>query len=63
MLKLFAWEAYMLKELAHRRLNELKQERKGRMLELLFGEINVTLPLITKVTTYGIYVGFHPQIW
>lgn len=50
----------MLKELARRRLDELKQERKGRMLELLFGEINVTLPLITKVTTYGIYVGFHP---
>lgn len=58
MLKLFSWEKYMLEELAQRRSDELKQMQEGRLLDLLFSGINIMLPLITKVTTFSIYVGF-----
>lgn len=58
MLKLFSWEKYILEELAQRRSDELKQMQIGRLLDLLFSGINIMLPLITKVTTFSIYVGF-----
>lgn len=56
MLKLFAWEAYMLKELAQRRLEELKQMRKGMLAEIVMSAVTTSLPLIAKVTTFSIYV-------
>lgn len=56
MLKIFAWEAYMLKELAQRRIDELKQMRKGRLLEIAMNGINTILPLMAKITTYSVYV-------
>lgn len=56
MLKLFAWEAYMLKELAQRRLEELKQMRKGMLAEIVMSAVTTSLPLIAKVTTFSMYV-------
>lgn len=56
MLKLFAWEAYMLAEIAQRRLEELKHLRKGKLLELVMNSVNASLPLIAKVMTFTLYV-------
>lgn len=56
MLKLFAWEAYMLAEIAQHRLEELKHLRKGKLLEVVMNSVNASLPLIAKVMTFTIYV-------
>ena len=56
MIKLFAWEAYMLKFLAQRRLEELKQMRKTWIIESIMNAVNTSLPLIAKVATFSFYV-------
>ena len=56
MLKLFAWETYMLKVIAQYRLSELQKMKKKRLLETLMNALNMCLPLIAKVTTFSIYV-------
>ena len=56
MLKLFAWETYMLKVTAQSRLNELQKMKKKRLLETLMNALNMCLPLIAKVTTFSVYV-------
>lgn len=56
MLKMFAWEKYMLEELAQRRSDELKTMRKGRLLEIAMNGTNAILPIIAKLTTYSVYV-------
>ena len=56
MLKLFAWETYMLKVIAQYRLNELQKMKKKRLLETLMNALNMCLPLIAKVTTFSVYV-------
>lgn len=49
----------MLKELAQRRIDELKQMRKGRLLEIAMNGTNSVLPLIAKITTYSVYVSLR----
>lgn len=49
----------MLKELAQRRIDELKQMRKGRLLEIAMNGTNSVLPLIAKITTYSVYVSIR----
>ena len=56
MLKLFAWETYMLKVIAQHRLSELQKMKKKRLLETLMNSLNMCLPLIAKVMTFSIYV-------
>ena len=56
MLKLFAWETYMLKVIAQHRLSELQKMKKKRLLETLMNALNMCLPLIAKVTTFSVYV-------
>lgn len=46
----------MLKELAQRRLEELKQMRKGMLAEIVMSAVTTSLPLIAKVTTFSMYV-------
>ena len=60
MIKLFAWEPYVLKELHERRVEELKMIRKGRILDLAMNMLNTQLPLVAKMTTLAIYVRRAP---
>lgn len=46
----------MLKELAQHRSDELKQMRKGRLLEIAMNGTNSILPIVAKITTYSVYV-------
>lgn len=46
----------MLKELAQRRSDELKEMRKGRLLEIAMNGTNSILPIVAKITTYSVYV-------
>lgn len=56
MIKLFAWESYMIKKLTNRREEELVYVRKGKILNAAVKGVNDSIPLIGKVTTYAIFV-------
>ena len=56
MIKLFAWEPHVLKEVAEKREDELKQIKKGRMLSIAMNGVNMLLPLFAKIATFATYV-------
>lgn len=56
MIKLFAWESHLLKELGEKRRDELKQIKKGRLLNIAMFAVNMTLPLVAKLATFATYV-------
>ena len=56
MIKLFAWEPHVLREVAEKREEELKQVKKGRILSIAMFSVNMTLPLLAKIFTFATYV-------
>ncbi|KZS96534.1 P-loop containing nucleoside triphosphate hydrolase protein [Sistotremastrum niveocremeum HHB9708] len=56
MIKLFAWENKVEKQLAEKREEELKYILWGEMLDLLNGAMNSIFPAATMISTYATYV-------
>ncbi|EJC98299.1 P-loop containing nucleoside triphosphate hydrolase protein [Fomitiporia mediterranea MF3/22] len=55
MIKLFGWESYMLKQLSHRREEELSKIMMVRVLEALMNVTSSMLPLLSKLVVISIY--------
>ena len=60
MIKLLAWEGHAIKDIAHRREEELKQIKKGRILDRIMGFVNSVFPLMAKLGTIITYVCSSP---
>ena len=56
MAKVFAWEPHLLKEMGEKRRAELKQIKKGRLMNIAMYTANSILPLVAKLTTFATYV-------
>ncbi|KAI5122641.1 hypothetical protein M0805_008725 [Coniferiporia weirii] len=55
MIKLFAWEPFILKQLAHNRNEELSRMLHFRLLEAGMDTANQILPLLSKLVVLSIY--------
>ncbi|KAI0344119.1 multidrug resistance-associated ABC transporter [Trametopsis cervina] len=55
MIKLFGWEPKTNDQLSEKRREELVYQRKFKFLELLNGNINFLIPILTAVVTYMTY--------
>ncbi|KAI0832850.1 multidrug resistance-associated ABC transporter [Trametes gibbosa] len=55
MIKLFGWEPKVADQLASKRDDELKYIRKYKILELINGNINYVIPVVTMVATFVTY--------
>ncbi|KAI0650859.1 multidrug resistance-associated ABC transporter [Trametes meyenii] len=55
MIKLFGWEPRVADQLAKRREDELKYIRQYKILELVNGNINYVIPVVTMVATFVTY--------
>ncbi|KAI0677672.1 hypothetical protein C8Q78DRAFT_1003851 [Trametes maxima] len=55
MIKLFGWEPRVADQLAKRREDELKYIRQYKILELINGNINYIIPVVTMVATFVTY--------
>ncbi|KAH7918845.1 hypothetical protein BV22DRAFT_1100101 [Leucogyrophana mollusca] len=55
MIKLFGWESKMNKRIADKREEEIIWTWKQRILELVNGNLNFVIPLLTMVSTYTTY--------
>ncbi|TBU23091.1 hypothetical protein BD311DRAFT_811015 [Dichomitus squalens] len=55
MIKLFGWEARVADRLADKREGELLYIRKYKLLELINGNINFMIPIVTIVGTFATY--------
>lgn len=56
MIKLFAWEPYMLRRLSNHREDELRKIRTNKILDATMDNLNMLLPAIAKITTFATYV-------
>ena len=56
MIKLFAWEPFMINRLTELRENELAQYRKGKFLDMAMYVATDMLPLMGKIMTFTCYV-------
>ena len=56
MIKLFAWEPHVLRDVAEKREDELKQLKKGRLLSIAMSTVNLIFPLLAKISTFATYV-------
>lgn len=56
MVKLFAWEPFVIKKLTTAREAEVKKLRYSRMLEALNSCVSELIPLVTKTVVFAIYV-------
>lgn len=56
MIKLFAWEPYMLRRLSKHREDELRKIRTNNILDATMDNLNMLLPAIAKITTFATYV-------
>lgn len=56
MIKLFAWEPFVLKQISERREEELRKIRNVRFLEVTMDSVIALLPLISKLSTLAAYV-------
>ncbi|KAI8982789.1 multidrug resistance-associated ABC transporter [Trametes punicea] len=55
MIKLFGWEPKVSDQLAKKREDELKYIRKYKILELINGNVNYVIPIVTMVATFVTY--------
>ncbi|KAH9854915.1 multidrug resistance-associated ABC transporter [Lenzites betulinus] len=55
MIKLFGWEPKVVEQLTDKRDDELKYIRKLKILELINGNINYVIPVVTMVATFITY--------
>ncbi|KAI0371499.1 multidrug resistance-associated ABC transporter [Pilatotrama ljubarskyi] len=55
MIKLFGWEPKVSDQLAQKREDELKYIRKYKILELVNGNVNFVIPIVTMVATFVAY--------
>ncbi|CDO77193.1 hypothetical protein BN946_scf184747.g6 [Trametes cinnabarina] len=55
MIKLFGWEPKVTDQLTKKREEELKYIKKYKILELVNGNINYVIPIVTMVATYVTY--------
>ncbi|TDL28857.1 P-loop containing nucleoside triphosphate hydrolase protein [Rickenella mellea] len=55
MVKLFGWEPKMNAQLAEKREDELKYILKRQILDLVNGNINYLIPVLTMIATYSTY--------
>ncbi|KAI0638608.1 multidrug resistance-associated ABC transporter [Trametes polyzona] len=58
MIKLFGWEPKVSDQLAVKREDELKYIRKYKILELINGNVNYVIPVVTMVATFVTYTVF-----
>ncbi|KAL1937768.1 hypothetical protein VTO73DRAFT_12921 [Trametes versicolor] len=58
MIKLFGWEPKVADQLAGKREDELKYIWKYKVLELVNGNINYAIPIVTMVATFVTYTVF-----
>ena len=56
MIKLFAWESYVLHRLSQYREVELQQIKINKILDATMDNLNQLLPAIAKLTTFAVYV-------
>ncbi|KAI9059804.1 multidrug resistance-associated ABC transporter [Trametes sanguinea] len=55
MIKLFGWEPKVTEQLTKKREDELKYIKKYKILELINGNINYVIPVVTMVATFVTY--------
>ncbi|KAI0774725.1 multidrug resistance-associated ABC transporter [Trametes elegans] len=55
MIKLFGWEPRVSDQLAKKREDELKYIKKYKILELINGNVNFVVPIVTMVATFVTY--------
>ncbi|KAI0329604.1 multidrug resistance-associated ABC transporter [Cubamyces sp. BRFM 1775] len=55
MIKLFGWEPKVTDQLAKKREDELRFIRKYKILELVNGNVNYVIPIVTMVATFVTY--------
>lgn len=55
MIKLFGWEPYMMKQLAQRRGEELRELKKFRIFQALLNVSNSLIPLLGKISVISVY--------
>ncbi|KAI0711030.1 hypothetical protein C8T65DRAFT_739602 [Cerioporus squamosus] len=55
MIKLFGWEPKVADQLAEKREDELSYIRKYKILELINGNINFVIPVVTMIATFTTY--------
>ncbi|KAI0932659.1 hypothetical protein AcW1_000282 [Taiwanofungus camphoratus] len=55
MIKLFGWEPRVTQQILDKREDELHFQKKAKLLELLNGNINYVIPLVTMVATFATY--------
>ena len=59
MVKLFAWEPFILKKLSDAREVELIKLRNTRLLDIANSLVSEFLPLVVKIIVFAIYVSFR----
>ena len=57
MIKLFGWEPYMMKNLATKRDEELRETRRFGIFQSLLNASNSLIPLLGKISVIALYVG------
>ncbi|KLO18951.1 P-loop containing nucleoside triphosphate hydrolase protein [Schizopora paradoxa] len=55
MIKLFAWEPYILDDITQRRDDELRVLRKQKIIEIFLRVFASCMPMLAKVATIGVY--------
>ncbi|KAH9829684.1 uncharacterized protein C8Q71DRAFT_887948 [Rhodofomes roseus] len=55
MIKLFGWEPRVTEQLAEKREEELELVKKNKLLDLINGNLNHVIPLVTMIATYATY--------
>ena len=56
MIKLFAWEPKILKDIDDKRVAELNWIRRNRLLDVIMVNVEVLLPALSMLATFGTYV-------
>ncbi|TFY68446.1 hypothetical protein EVJ58_g1015 [Rhodofomes roseus] len=54
-IKLFGWEPRVTEQLAEKREEELELVKKDKLLDLINGNLNHVIPLVTMIATYATY--------
>ncbi len=62
MIKLFAWEPYVMNDITQRRDEELQVLEKQKILEIFLRVFAATMPMIAKVATFAFYVRLHAPL-
>ncbi|KAG5728585.1 ATP-binding cassette transporter abc4 [Termitomyces sp. T112] len=57
MIKLFGWEKKMEQKIAEKREKELVWIWKRQILDMINGNLNFLIPIVTMIVTYSTYVG------